>query len=671
MPTAPLGTHCSVLIVEDESIVAHDIQQTLTTLGYDALGIASSADEAIAIASKKCPDVALMDIRIKGSLDGIEAAGILQARFGVPIIYLTAHADEATVERAKKTEPYGYLLKPMKSAELTTAIEIAVYKHEMDKRLRERERWFSTTLRSIGDAVIAVGLNGRITFMNPVAERLTGWKAQDAVGHPAEEILSLTGDHAEQIMDPPLDQVLREGHPVNLWEAGLKSATDGQVRTISDSASPVLDGSEQLGAVMVFRDVTEQKKLQVQGELTQRLASLGTMAAGVAHEINNPLAVILCTTEILAEELKRLQTDLAPGHGVPEVEPAKRVASAIRKTTAVGEAAKRIANIVWDLKAFARPAPHTRGRADVPRAVEWAISATSPEFVHRARVFTKLEPVPPVGADETRLGQILVNLLINAAQAIPPGDIEHHEVALTARADDRGWVVLEVRDSGCGMAPETLQRIFDPFFTTKPAGVGTGLGLSICQGIVKSLGGELEVESRVGAGSLFRVVLPPASKEEEAEEVSPVAVPESHRKGRILVVDDQPAILELVADALADHDVVCTNRAQEALALLQTGECFDVILCDLTMPEMSGIVFYEKLLHSRPEEASRVVFVTGGATTIRCEDFLRSVPNRVVEKPFTVATIRGVVQKALATNWVTPTSPPAPAPLLPARLAAR
>jgi PAS domain S-box-containing protein len=667
MATAQPEKHCSVLIVEDESIVAHDIQQTLTTLGYDALGIASSADEAIAIASKTCPDVALMDIRIKGRIDGIEAAGILQERFGVPIIYLTAHADEATVERAKKTEPYGYLLKPMKPAELITAIEIAVYKHEMDKRLRERERWFSTTLRSIGDAVIAVGLNGRITFMNPVAERLTGWKAEDALGQPAEEVLRLTGAHAESIMDPPLDQVLREGHPVFLWEAGLKSATDSQVRTISDSASPVVDGSERLGAVMVFRDITEQKKLQLQGELTQRLASLGTMAAGVTHEINNPLAVILCTAEILAEELKRLQTDLAMGHGIAEVEPAKRVDSAIRKITAVAEAAKRITNIVRDFKGFARPAAHTRDRADVQRAVEWAISATSPEFVNRARLLTKLEPVPPVGTDETRLGQILVNLLINAAQAIAPGDIEHHQVSLTAQADARGWIVLEVKDSGCGMTPETLQSIFDPFFTTKPAGLGTGLGLSICQGIVKSLGGDLEVESRVGEGSLFRVLLPPASREEEAG-VSPAEVLEPHRTGRILVVDDQPAILEILAGALADHEVVCTDGAKEALAFLQKGECFDVIFCDLTMPQMSGIDFYEALLHSWPADAARMIFLTGGATTLRSQDFLRSVPNRVVEKPFTVLTIRSVVQKSLATNYVAPPSARR-APLVPAELA--
>src|SRR6185295_17635126 len=160
----------SVLIVEDERIVAKDLQHTLAAMGYDAFAIASSADEALSHASEKCPDLVLMDIRIKGAHDGIETADLLRQRFGVPVVYLTAHADDATIERAKRTTPYGYLMKPVKSAELRSAIEVTIHRHEMEKRLRERERWFATTLRSIDDAVITVDVEGMIAFANPAAE---------------------------------------------------------------------------------------------------------------------------------------------------------------------------------------------------------------------------------------------------------------------------------------------------------------------------------------------------------------------------------------------------------------------------------------------------------------------------------------------------------------------
>ena len=168
----------SVLIVEDERIVAIDLQQTLSRMGYDAFAIASSADEAMRRASERRPDVVLMDIRIKGDRDGVETAALMRQQFEVPIVYLTAHADDATVERAKHTEPYGYLLKPVKSAELRSVLEVSLYKHAMERKLRERERWFSTTLRSIADSVVAVDTAGNVIFMNSAARRLRAWRSK-------------------------------------------------------------------------------------------------------------------------------------------------------------------------------------------------------------------------------------------------------------------------------------------------------------------------------------------------------------------------------------------------------------------------------------------------------------------------------------------------------------
>ena len=370
----------SVLVVEDEGIVATDLQQTLDAMGYDAFAIASSGEEALSRASERCPDVVLMDIRIKGARDGIETAALLRERFGVPVIYLTAHADDATLERAKKTEPHGYLMKPVKAAELRSAIEVSIYKHEMETRLRERERWFSTTLRSIADAVITVDLAGNVTFMNPAAALLTGVSAEAAMGRPAREIVRLLDP-----MQPasPLDVVLSEKRNLVIEEAPLERH-DAPSRIISDSASMVVDDGQILGAVMVFRDVTEQKVLQKQLELTDRLASLGTMAAGVAHEVNNPLAVVIGNATYVREELMRHRAGL-----VDDPVALASLDEAISAQRELESAASRIARIISELQAFARPAqpaelPGSRARKRSYAAIASSVRPASPSISPRA-----------------------------------------------------------------------------------------------------------------------------------------------------------------------------------------------------------------------------------------------------------------------------------------------
>src|ERR1044071_4829624 len=195
----------SVLIVEDERIVAKDLQHTLAAMGYDAFAIASSADEALNRAAEKCPDLVLMDIRIKGPHDGIETADLLRQRFGVPVVYLTAHADDATIERAKRTTPSGYLMEPVKSAELRAAIEVTIHRHEMEKQLAAAQRWFGTTLRSIDDAVITVDVDGEIAFVNPAGERLLGAAGDQAIGQPARARVRLRGPGQPA---SPLDEAL-------------------------------------------------------------------------------------------------------------------------------------------------------------------------------------------------------------------------------------------------------------------------------------------------------------------------------------------------------------------------------------------------------------------------------------------------------------------------------
>jgi two-component system, cell cycle sensor histidine kinase and response regulator CckA len=636
----------SILIVEDERIVATDLQQTLTGMGYDASAIASSAQEAFGRASEKCPDVVLMDIRIKGQLDGIEAAAILRERFDVPIVYLTAYSDDPNIDRAMQTEPYGYLVKPVKAGELRSAIEVSLFRHEMEKRLRERERWFSTTLHSIADAVITVDLAGKVTYMNPAAEVLTGTRVADGVGRPARDVVRLLDTEARVQPDTPLDRALRERRNITLGEADLLGAGT-TLRIIGDSASPVVDEGELVGAVMVFRDITEQKLIQKQIELGDRLSSLGTMAAGVAHEVNNPLAVVVANTSFVLEELGRLRDEFRARGDRDHDAAITRLEEALQAQTEIHSAARRIATIVADLKAFARPS-QPAGDADVGRVVEWAVRTTAHELRYRARVLTNVAEGLVARADETRLGQVLVNLLLNAAHAISPGSVENNEVSIVAHSSgsDGGHIIVEVSDTGGGMPDDVLTRIFEPFFTTNADGLSTGLGLSVCHGIVSSLGGEIQVESTVGKGSRFRVVLPSASAHPAATAAS--APKREQLRGRILVIDDEKLVLRAIQRILRDHEVVCTESAREALAFIERGERFDLILSDVLMPMMTGIEFYELLLEVNPDLARRVVFISGGAITAKVEDFLRSVPNLRIEKPFEVVNMLETIQQLLA-----------------------
>jgi PAS domain S-box-containing protein len=643
----PSRSRTSVLIVEDEAIIAENLRELLLSLEYDAFAIAASSEEAVVCASERCPDVVLMDIRIKGKLDGIATAQLLGERFDVPIIYLTAHADAATVDRAKKTGPHGYLVKPVRAPDLRSAIEIAHYKHSMERQLRARERWFSTSMRSIADAVITVDLAGKITFMNPAAELLVASTLEQAQGRSAHEVLRLLDTESQVLHDTPLDRALRERRAIEVPEAVLQSS-GAFPRIIADSAAPVLDNGELLGAVMVFRDVTEQKRLQKQLEIADRLASLGTMAAGVAHEINNPLFVVFANAGLVLEELIGALSAPEPGESG-----ALRHANAIKEATdmqrEILSAASRITRIVADLGAFSRPEVQASGSVDVRDAVEWAIRSTAHEFRHRARLSTKLAKVPRVDADETRLGQVLVNLLINAAHAIAPGNVEGNQVSVVTRLDDAGRVIIEVSDTGSGIPAEVLSKVFEPFFTTKPVGLGTGLGLSICHGIVASMGGSLTVKSSAATGTTFQLQLPAGATQHPSffPPPQPVAL---ERRGRFLIIDDEEMVLNAVSRILYHHEIVCMAHAREALERFKDDDKFDIVFCDLMMPSMTGIEFYEELLATRPELAPRVVFLTGGAMTSKAAEFLRIVPNERVQKPFGVNDLRTMVQQILAAN---------------------
>lgn len=396
----------------------------------------------------------------------------------------------------------------------------------------------------------------------------------------------------------------------------------------------------------------ERQKLQEQLVISDRMASVGTLAAGVAHEINNPLMVAIGNLELVTDDLEALADKVSASEvdrSILDALPG-RVNDARDCLQHAREACERIRSIVRDLKIFSRSGDEERhGPVDVRRVLESSLRMAWNEIRHRASVVKDYGVVPAVQANESRLGQVFLNLIVNAAQSIPEGRADRNEVRVRTAMADGEHVLVEITDTGTGIAPADLKRVFDAFFTTKPVGVGTGLGLAICHRIVSSLCGEIGVQSELGKGTTFRVLLPVATT--STEPVAPpipalVAVPA--RRGRVLVVDDDPEVASLVRRMLAfDHEVVAVERAQDALDRISAGELFDAIVCDLMMPYMTGMDLHVELSRITPQAASRMVFATGGAFTSAAREFLDRVPNPRLEKPFDARSLRFVIQSLI------------------------
>jgi PAS domain S-box-containing protein len=403
---------------------------------------------------------------------------------------------------------------------------------------------------------------------------------------------------------------------------------------------------EAVRIVGTCADVTERKRMMARLQMADRLASVGTLAAGVAHEINNPLAYVIGNVGCALEALARAEASLASA-GAAQGKLSATLAECTAGLREAEDGARRVRDIVRDLKIFSRVQDEQRTRVDVCGVVRTALNLARKDLLSRARLVTRLATVPAVVADESRLSQVFLNLLVNAAQAIPEGHADENRIVVEARTDERGRVVVEVRDSGCGIAPELHQRIFDPFFTTKPVGVGTGLGLAICHGIVTGLGGEIEMESEPGKGTTFRVLLAPAPQDDGAPTLTPAPRP-APRRGRVLVVDDEALFCRTAERILAaDHEVTALADPSEAVRRIEKGERFDVVLSDLAMPGMTGIELQEAIARIAPDQAERVLFVTGGAFTEALADFVARRQDRVLEKPLSPDALRAAVGAAL------------------------
>lgn len=750
-----------ILIVEDEAIVAEDIRNTLQTLGYKISAVVPSGEEAITKIEEDRPDLVLMDIVLKGDMDGIEAASQIYSRFNIPVIYLTAFTDKKTIERAKLTEPFGYIVKPFDDKELHTAVEMALYKYKMENKLRERESWLSTILLSIGDAVIVTDAEGSVQFMNDVACSLTGWKQKDGIGKPLVGIFNIINEKTLKKVEDPVTKVIREGKIVGLANHTLLISRDGTEIPIDDSGAPVKDEKGNIiGVVLVFHDIikrskaekklhesekryrslyeyalsglyrsrisdgkillankiaanilgyksveeltkkfkfseafspekrldviktleqegsatdleirvtrkdgkkidliitamiypddgyiegamidiTDKKRLEAQLQQSRKMESIGTLAGGIAHDFNNLLMGIQGYASLMLNDLK-------PGHNHYTM--LKNIEKQVKSGAALSA----------QLLGFARGGKYDVKLTDINKLLK----KSAEMFGRTKKEITIREKYAPdlwtVKVDQGQIEQVLLNIFVNAWQAMPnAGDIylETSNVVFSRnytrphKMKPGKYVMISITDTGIGMDEETASRIFDPFFTTKTVGRGTGLGLASAYGIVKNHGGMIHVYSEKGHGATFNIYLPAVDVKVEQIAFSDKKKIKHGKEETVLLVDDETVILDVGKEILnaLGYKVFLASGGNEAIEIYKENSYkIDLVILDMVMPDMGGGETYSVLKSMNPD--IKVMLSSGYNIGGEAAEIMKYGVNDFIQKPFTMKKLSHKIRNIL------------------------
>jgi PAS domain S-box-containing protein len=516
--------------------------------------------------------------------------------------------------------------------------------HESYDALTRSRQDFRDLLEKMSDSVV-VHRDGEIIWGNHAFVRQLGYeRTEQVVGlHVLRDVLH-PDDRAPlaATMNLPL---LPAGAPPRRFRARRR---DGSLVHIEISAPQIVDFDGAPARLIVGRDVTERERDENARRVAERLTSLGLLAAGVAHEINNPLAYVHANLALARRELDA---------------GACNAGSAMREAIAAAiDGTERVRVIVRELRALGRGELQPIEAVDLTELIVGTLALVRQQVERRARLVVEIATIPRVRGERTRLGQVLLNLLLNAVDAIDEGAPDRNRVEVVASFDaatDAGLVVLEVRDSGCGIVAEDLGRIFDPFFTTKPTGQGTGLGLPICHRIVSELGGRISVDSNPGRGTTFRVALrvfdEPRDGARPASTLEASVASPAVGRGRVLVIDDEPRLRSVLAGLLGEHhDVESADGGRAALELLRRDDRFDVILCDLGMAGISGRQLYDTLSVESPALADRMIFMTGGTLDPQTAGPLTRDGRHVLEKPFEPEEMLAAVRTQLEAARATP-----------------
>jgi two-component system cell cycle sensor histidine kinase/response regulator CckA len=520
--------------------------------------------------------------------------------------------------------------------------DISERKQAEERLAAERER-LAVTLESIGDAVIATDEAARIAILNGVAEQLTGWKAEQAIGRSLEEIFHILSEETRQRVENPVARVLREGSVVGLANHTLMVARDGTERPIADSAAPIRDSSGRVsGVVLVFRDQTEERRAELafreseeRFHQAQKLESIGRLAGGVAHDFNNLLTVILSYADSLNEAVRG------------------GAAASLEELQEIGTAARRARDLTRQLLAFARKQVITPVPLDLNGVVQGSEKLLRRVLGEDVALTVTLAPdLWLTRCDPGQLEQVILNLAVNARDAMPHGGTltirtgNESGAALPGAQRPREYVQLTVGDSGVGMSEDVKSHLFEPFFTSKPTGSGTGLGLATVYGIVTQSGGLIRVHSEPGRGSLFELLFP-RTLEEPAPDPAPSPTAARGTES-ILVVEDEPQVRAVTVRALqaAGYQVVAAACPEAALALPPSALAeVRLLLTDVVMPGLDGPSLAEELCRRRP--GLRVLYLSGYSQDAISGRGVLAPGVDLLEKPFTASSLLARVRAVL------------------------
>jgi len=620
-----------ILIVEDEAIVAMDLRLRLRDLGYGVAGLASNGEEAIAMAANLRPDLLLMDISLGAGMDGIEAAHHAQA-LGLPVVFLTAFADEATLARAKESAPYGYLLKPFDERSLHSTIEMALYRHRMEKELKASESRLRAIIEHALDLVVILDHTGLVSYSSPAAERILGYRHGERFGMPAADMVHPEDRATYAAILGELIQAPGESRALEI-RILHKDGTPRLMETVAHNAFGV-PGVH--GIVINARDITGKRQVELDRQAvdakvqqSQKLESLGVLAGGIAHDFNNLLMGImghagLALMEVSADNPLR------------------------RRLHQIEVAATRAAELTNQLLAYSGRGKFQVEPLSLARLVDEMESLLETVISKKAILEHRYaSDLPLIDGDATQIRQVIMNLITNASDAL--GD-RTGKITIAIGAEETSpltpclagtppngmSVFLEVTDTGSGMEPDTLTRIFDPFFTTKFT--GRGLGLAAVLGIMRGHHGAIQVTSRPDAGTSFRLLFPRSDHtiDPGVWEDRPVQAYQSH--GIILVVDDEEAVRSVASATLerCGFTVQTANNGRDGLRAYREGEHhIRAVVLDLTMPILSGDeVLADLRAGGAPGSTVPVLLSSGYSSSDVAGNLQRHGPIHFLQKPY-------------------------------------
>ncbi|MCA1808188.1 MAG: response regulator [Kiritimatiellia bacterium] len=644
-----------ILIVEDESIVAKDIEASLLAMGYTVAGMVATGEDAVARALELQPDLVLMDVMLKGDMDGIEAAGKIRMSCRIPVVYLTAYTDEDTLRRAKVSEAFGYLLKPFEENELRTNIEIALYKHSMDRQLRESREWLETTLHCICDGVVATDQEGNVQLINAAAENLTGWRRPEALGRRLNDVFCLKSQQPDGAEPLLLDDLLQGGCDSQLAKDVLLVGRAGGQTAVDCTAAPIRETDGRIfGVVLVVRDITEiklatarERELHERLAHTRRMESLGTLAGGVAHDLNNILAPLVNYPDLITQAL--------PGNSAIHAD-LKMIKNSARKAV----------DVVHDLLTLGRTGHIPLAPVDLNRVVSEAIKSVAATSVFEQAPLVSVETslakdLAPVPGSAQHLRELVANLVINAYADMPEGGllrmatrVETLEKPLEGYeiVPPGSYVTLHTLDTGSGLQEDDIGRIFEPFYIKRKFRLQTvtGLGLAVVYAVVKEHKGYINVTSKTGDGTEITVYLPIDG--EDAAGATGDAASDMRGTETILLVDDDDEQRRYSGRWLRSlgYKVLVAQNGRTALDVVKSADrddaAIDLVLMDMIMAdEMDGLDTMRQIQECHPRQ--KAVMVSGFAGTERIKEALKLCGGQYLQKPYTMEELGRGVRQAL------------------------